>query len=115
MSTDLRIFLIVVTLIYYAAIVKSIRKNKLQISFAIFWITSGVVLLIMALFPQLCINISNFLGFETTSNMIFCITIFIAFYLIFMLTIRLSEENKKKVLLIQELSILKEKLEKIEK
>ena len=46
--------------------------------------------------------------------MLFCITIFVAFYLIFNLTVRLSNEAKKNITLIQEISLLKEKISKIE-
>lgn len=109
MSLSLQIFLIIITIIYYIAIIRSIRQKKLEISLAIFWIISGLLLIIVALFPNLCMEVSKLLGFEKTSNMIFCIAIFIAFYLIFKLSLRLSEAEKKNTLLIQELSIIKSK------
>ena len=46
--------------------------------------------------------------------MLFCITIFIAFYLIFNLTIKLSKEYQKSTLLIQEISLLKARVKKLE-
>lgn len=46
--------------------------------------------------------------------MLFCITIFVAFYLIFNLTVRLSRESQKNVILVQEISILKKRVEKLE-
>lgn len=110
MSINLRIFLIVITIIYYMAIIKSIRQKKLEISLAIFWIFSGILLIIISIFPNLCIEASKYLGFEKTSNMIFCIAIFIAFYLIFKLSLRLSDAEKKNTMLIQEISILKSEL-----
>ena len=87
----------------------------MQISLSLFWIFTGIILLVAAIFPNLFGYISNLLGFETTSNMIFCITIFLAFYLIFNLTMMLSKENKKTTKLVQEISLLKNKVEELEK
>ncbi len=49
------------------------------------------------------------------ANMLFCITIFVAFYLIFSLTVKLSNEAQKNITLVQEISLLKEKINKIER
>ncbi|NLC87192.1 MAG: DUF2304 domain-containing protein [Clostridiaceae bacterium] len=115
MQLTLRIALIILTLIYLFYIFKSIKNKKIQISFSIFWVFTAFILIIAIAIPNLIQNISNFLGFTLTTNMIFCVTIFIAFYLIFNLTTILSKENKKNVNLIQEISILKKRVEDLEK
>lgn len=114
MNISLNLVLVVITLVYLFLIIKSIRNKKLQVSFAIFWIITGVLLIIALLIPNLVENISKMLGFEVPANMIFCITIFVSFYLIFNLTVSLSKENKKNTLLVQELSILKKRVDKLE-
>lgn len=114
MNLTLKIALIVITLIYILLILKSIRKKKINVTFSIFWLITGVLLIISTLVPNLIEYISKKLGFEAPSNMLFCITIFIAFYLIFNLTIILSKENSKNTLLVQELSLLKKKVENME-
>ena len=65
--------------------------------------------------PNFINKISRWLGFELTTNMIFCVTIFIAFYLIFNLMILISDLKGKNVKLIQEISILKNRVNEIEK
>lgn len=115
MSIELRVVLIIITLFYLFVILKAIKNRKMQISLSLFWIFTGIILLVAAIFPNLFVYISNLLGFETTSNMIFCITIFLAFYLIFNLTMMLSKENKKTTKLVQEISLLKNKVEELEK
>ena len=114
MSLTLRIALIVITLIYMFLILKSIRIKKISVSFSIFWLITGVALIICVLVPQMIAWISNKLGFATPSNMIFCITIFMAFYMIFNLTIIISKENKKNILLVQEISLLKKRVKTLE-
>ncbi len=115
MTTNLRIVLIVISLIYIIFIVKEIKKNSMQGSFSTFWIISSVLLIIAAAIPNFVESITDLLGFETTSNMLFCFTIFIAFYLIFNLTIKLSKVYRSNVSLVQEVSLLKERVEKLEK
>ena len=115
MQISLNVVLIMITLIYLFLILKAIRKKKLQMSFSIFWLITGVLLIIALLIPNLVETISVVLGFEVPANMVFCITIFVSFYLIFNLTISLSKENRKNTLLIQELSMLKKRVEELEK
>ena len=86
----------------------------MNVSFSIFWIITGIVLIILAIVPNLVETISKALGFEAPSNMLFVVTIFMAFYLIFNLTTIVSQENKKNILLIQEVSLLKKKVEELE-
>ena len=115
MQISLKLVLIVITLIYILLILKSIKKKKLQMSFSLFWLITGILLIIALVIPNLVENISKTLGFEIPANMLFCLTIFVSFYLIFNLTVALSKENKKITLLIQEVSLLKKRVDELEK
>lgn len=115
MQISLKLVLIIITLIYIFLILKSIKKKKLQMSFSLFWLITGILLIIALVIPNLVENISKTLGFEVPANMIFCLTIFVSFYLIFSLTVALSKENKKNTLLIQEVSLLKKRVNELEK
>lgn len=115
MQISLKLVLIIMTLIYIFLILKSIKKKKLQMSFSLFWLITGILLIIALVIPNLVENISKTLGFEVPANMIFCLTIFVSFYLIFSLTVALSKENKKNTLLIQEVSLLKKRVNELEK
>lgn len=115
MPLTLRLALIAITLIYILLILRSIRRKKMNVSFSIFWIIAGIILIIFAIVPNMVEAISKMIGFEAPSNMLFVLTIFIAFYLIFNLTTIISQENKKNILLIQEVSLLKKKVEELEK
>lgn len=114
MTNNLKIALIAMTVIYLFLILKEIKNKKLQISFSTFWLLSGIMLIIAIVIPNLIEILTKRLGFEIPANMLFSITIFIAFYLIFNLTVKLSKESQKNVLLIQELSILKRRVSELE-
>ena len=92
MTINLKIALIIITLIYVFLVLKEIKNKKLKLSFAIFWIISGILLIIAIMTPNLIEYLTKIIGFEVPANMLFCITIFTAFYLIFNLTVKLSKE-----------------------
>ena len=114
MQTSLKVALVVIVLIYIFFIMKSVKRKNMRISYLIFWSISGVILIISLLIPNLVENISTILGFEMPINMIFSIAIFIILYLIFDLTILISNEQNKNIMLIQEISMLKKRVEELE-
>ena len=115
MQIKLKIVLIIIVLIYILFILKAVKRKNMRIGYLAFWSITGGILIIALLIPNLVENISNLLGFGIPINMIFSIAIFIILYLIFNLTILISKEQKKNTLLIQEISILKKRIDELEK
>lgn len=115
MNIILRVALIIIMIIYLAIIVKAVKKKNMRINYLIFWIIIGIFLFIALLFPDLITIISNTVGFEVPLNMIYSVAIFIVLYLIHELMTLVSKEEKKNTLLIQEVSLLKKRVEKLEK
>ena len=115
MQTNLKIVLIIIVLIYIFFILKAVKRKYMRIGQLAFWSITGGILIIALLIPNLVENISNLLGFGIPINMIFSIAIFIILYLIFNLTILISKEQNKNILLVQEISILKKRINELEK
>ena len=115
MQISLKIALIVVVLIYILSTLKAVKKKKMRIGYLIFWIIIGFALIISLIIPNLVENVSKLIGFEMPINMIFSAAIFIILYLIFDLTIMVSKQYNENVLLTQEISILKMRVEELEK
>ena len=115
MQTNLKIALIIVVLIYIFFILKAVKRKNMRIGYLIFWSITGVILIIALLIPNLVENIANVLGFGMPINMIFSVAIFIILYLIFNLTILISKEHNKNTMLIQEVSMLKKRVDELEK
>ena len=113
MELPLRIALLVVTLIYIYIVLKAVKYKRMQISFSIFWLLTGFVLIMALIFPGLVQAISSWIGFGLTVNMVFFIAIFLSFFLIFNLNTMLSKENRKNTLLIQEISLLKKEVDEL--
>ena len=114
MQGTLNIALICIVLIYIFFILKAVKKKNMRIGYLIFWSITGLILIVALLIPHLVENISNLLGFEMPINMIFSVAIFIILYLIFDLIVLISKEEKKNIMLIQEVSMLKKRVKELE-
>lgn len=114
MQITLKIALIIILLIYLFIISKSVKKKNMRINYLIFWSITGFILIIALLAPNFVEYVSKSLGFELAINMIFCCAIFIILYLIFDLTKLITKEQNKNIMLIQEISILKKKVQELE-
>ena len=114
MQQNLKIVLIIIVIMYIFFILKAVKRKNMRINYLIFWSITGVALIILLLAPNFVENISNLLGFGLPINMIFSTAIFIILYLIFDLTKQISKEQNKNINLTQEISILKQRIEKLE-
>ncbi len=114
MQNSLKIALVLVVVVYLLVILKSVKHKNMRINYLIFWSITGVALIIALIVPNFVDNISKFLGFELSINMIFSLAIFIILYLIFDLTRLITKEQNKNILLIQEISMLKKRIEELE-
>lgn len=91
-------------------IIYLLRKDKIPMKYALVWIFSALIILIVLLTPNLMKTISSLLGFELLSNMLICLFIGILMFITLALTVMISTQKKKVTLLIQEISLLKKEL-----
>lgn len=105
MSAQLNIFFIIISTITLIYIIMQIRKHKLNIDDSILWIFWSIVLLIVSIFPDLSFYIAEKMGFQSTSNFILCLFIFILYMILFFQNIKISELRDKNKQLVQKISI----------
>ena len=115
MTLSLKIALIIVLLIYWLLIVKSVRNKSMRIGYLIFWLVLGIAMIIALAIPNFVEKISNWVGFELPINMIFSGAILVILYLLYDVTKQLTKEQNKNTMLIQEMSIMKKRIEELEK
>lgn len=110
MNIVLRISLIIFALVLIYVITKVLKRGRMPIKYSLLWYFSALVILLVAIIPISLEFFSNLLGFETLSNLIIGIFIGLLLFLTMSLTIIISGQNKKITLLIQEISLLKQKV-----
>lgn len=115
MSFNLRLGIIVTSILLLIIVFVILKKERMPVKYSLIWFFSGILILFVGLIPQIFINFSKKLGFVTMSNMVIGMFIFILLLITISLTVIASGQKKKITLLIQEVSLLKEKVNKNEK
>jgi hypothetical protein len=115
MSNNLTIFLLLVTLIFLVVVYNYVVKRKLLLKYALLWIMFSIMLLISITFPIILVKVSDFIGVEVTSNMVFLVGFLVLLFINFMLTSIVSYQKAGIVNLAQEVSILKKRVDACEK
>lgn len=100
-----RILLILGSFVTLQFFIRGIRKNRLKIDHSIFWTVFGLVLLVLACVPNVFFWISRVLGFQSPSNLVYIIVVFLLVLKLFTTTVRLSKLSEQVASLTQELAI----------
>lgn len=108
--TSLQIEMTIAAIVLLILITIFLKKNSMSIKSSVAWLLLPIVFLIIAIFPDPLAQLSSRLGFETFSNFLFLIIIGALIVICFFLTISISKQQTKITKLIQELSVLKEKV-----
>jgi hypothetical protein len=98
MSFTSRILAVMLSILLLGLIIELVRRNRLKEKYALLWIITGMVILIMAVFDKLLIGITVLLGIALPINTMFFLgTFFIILINIHFSTVisKLSEQNKK--------------------
>lgn len=81
----------------------------------IFWAFLGIAMIIALTIPNFVESISKLIGFELPINMLFSGAILVILYLIYDVEKQITIEQNKNTMIIQEMSIMKKRIEELEK
>lgn len=109
MSVSLRILLLVFSIVLAFATTVVVKRGRMPIKYSLLWYFSSLIIFILAVFPFIIEWVAKLFGFITLSNLITSIMIGILLFLTMSLTIITAGQKRKITLLIQEISMLKEK------
>lgn len=111
MSTRLHILLFAAVLFTLFEVIKRVREKKLLLQYTLTWLTLLVVLLLVALFPQLLSWISDLIGIALPINMVFFLGFCFSLLIIFELTQAVSKMSVQIKDLTQKIALLDKKRE----
>ena len=95
MTTLFRIVLVVVSLVTFGVVIQKIRRSKMRLEDAVFWVLICVMVVIFALFPAVPDALSALLGIYSTANFLFLFMIFILLMKTFTMSLHISELERK--------------------
>lgn len=105
MSMTMRVLLLVAALVTAGWILYKIRKLKVKMEDAIFWMVFAAILCVMGLFPQVTYWMTDILGIMSPANLIFLIIIFLLMEKVFTLSIIVSQLEEKVTVLSSEVAL----------
>lgn len=109
MSTTLQVLMFLFALIFLLTIINMVRKNKLNLRYALLWLAAGSTMLLISIFPKIVLFLTRIIGFELASNMILFLGIVLLLGISLSLTKIVSKQSSQIQILTQELSRLKSK------
>ncbi len=113
MSIELRLVLLVCSVFTLLFFLAQIRKSRMQIPYAISWALFSLLLLLMGVFPDAVSWVSRKLGFQSPSNLVFVVIIFILIIKLFTTTVKLSAMNRQIADLAQSIALQKREEEEL--
>lgn len=109
MSTTLQVLMFLFAFVFLLVIINMVRKNKLNLRYALLWLVAGSTMLLISIFPNIVLFFTNVIGFELASNMILFLGIVLLLGISLSLTKIVSKQSSQIQILTQELSRLKSK------
>lgn len=102
MPITLRILLAAGALVAFLIVVKNIKKNKIRMEDAIFWVLLSFILVVVAAVPKIALWCAARLGFISASNFVFLVVIGLLLMKVFSLSAEVSRLKFKVESLVHE-------------
>lgn len=114
MSVVLQVFFIVSVLFFLAITVHYLSKHKLNLKYSLTWLGACVIMLILAVFPNLVEKIGALVGIATVTSTVFVFAGMFMLVIIFTLTMIVSHMNSRIYRLTQIQAILEKRVRELE-
>lgn len=88
-------------------IVSLLLRRRLREKYAILWLVIGLAILVLAVFPQLLLSLTGFLGFELPSNLIFALAVVLLVGVTLHLSWELSQAEDEVRRVAEDIAILR--------
>ncbi len=106
MSLHLRIFLLIISALFFVYIFIAVRKKALLLRDSLLWMLMALVMLLLAIFPGIAVWLSELIGIETPSNLVFFAALIMVLVLLFRQTAAMSKMTTQIARLTQEIALM---------
>ena len=105
MSNSLRTILLIAAAVSACWILYQIRRLKIKLDHAIYWIVFAVLLAVLGIFPEFTYWLTRKLGMISPANLIFLVIIFLLLVKVFTLSMLTSQLEDKITVLSAEVAL----------
>lgn len=113
MSSKIQALIALIVVIGFIYVINLVRKNKLDLKYALSWLTVAILILVLDFVPNLMESLSKFLGIADPVNMIFLFGFGFSLIIILTLTVGLSITSQSVKRLNQKIGMLDKELREI--
>jgi hypothetical protein len=110
-----RYFALIVAVVIFLFVVDLIRREKMTFRYALFWLSSCALVIILSLWEKLLWKVSALAGFELPSNFVFFLLLAFFTTVTLLLTLYINEQNSRTQSLAQSITRLEYHIKKLEK
>lgn len=114
LPTSLRIAILIGIVVYFFILIMLLRQKRLNLKYTLLWLFSGLMMLVLSVFPQLLSGITNLLGIQLQSNALFAILFFCGMIILMSLTSIISRQNESIKQLVQHMALLEKRVREAE-
>ena len=107
-------FALVIGILFLVMMIELIRKNRVALKYALLWLFSGAVMLLLAIFPRLLDKLARLIGVYNPVNALFAIMLCCGLILMISFSVIMSGNKKAVVRLTQEISLLENRIRELE-
>ena len=115
MEARLQLFSIAVGIVLLGIIFQLIRKNRLLEQYSLLWIASAVILMVMAVWQNLWVKISNLIGILYPPSTLFLVAIICGMVIALHFSVVISGLKRQNNKLAQEMALLRGEMETLKR
>ena len=108
-------FAIAAVALFFLLVFFLLKKNRLSLRYSLLWLLSGVIMLVLALFPGLLDGFARLIGIYSSVNALFAVIFFCGLMLMISFTVIVSREKQEIVRSIQRMAVLEKRIQELEK
>jgi hypothetical protein len=98
--------LLIISALFFVYIFIAVRKKALLLRDSLLWMLMALVMLLLAIFPGIAVWLSELIGIETPSNLVFFAALIMVLVLLFRQTAAMSKMTTQIARLTQEIALM---------
>lgn len=114
MNSSLRIVLSIALLLYYICIFYFLKKKSLTLKYTLLWLFTGLVMVLVVIFPQVLETVLHAMGIVELTNGLFGLVCFALLIILLSITSIVSMLNDKLRKLVQQCAMYEKRIRDLE-
>lgn len=114
MSKTLQIFMLAAVALYFALLIYFLRRKRINLKYSLLWLFSGIVMLLLAVFPRILDRAAAIVGIASPVNALFAIVLFCVMIILMSLTAIVSRLKNQLLQLVQANALLERRVRELE-